>query len=102
MPPPLPLSLLRHEWKVTNEKTVSRRSRPMRVCLEEVGHAPAVLPTLLGHPAVPLDDDVDDLLLAGADVDNLHLAVFEAEDEVSTIEIPRRDPDVLTAFLNVN
>ena len=53
-------------------------------------------------PAVPLDDDVDDLLLAGADVDNLHLAVFEAEDEVSTIEIPRRDPGVLTAFLNVN
>ena len=104
MPPPLPLSLL-NEWKVTNEKTVSRpipTNESGGVCLEEVGHAPAVLPALLGHPAVPLDDDVDDLLLAGADVDNLHLAVFEAEDEVSTIEISRRDPGVLTAFLNVN
>ena len=72
------------------------------LCLEEVGHASAVLPTLLGDPAVPLDDDVDDLLLAGADVDNLDLAVFEAKDKISTIDIPRRSPFTLTAFLNVN
>ena len=61
-----------------------------------------MLPALLGDPAVPLDDDVDDLLLAGADVHNLDLAVFEAEDEVSTTDIPGRDPFTLTAFLNVN
>ena len=61
-----------------------------------------MLPALLGNPAVPLDDDVDDLLLAGADVHNLYLAVFEAEDEISTIGIPRRVPCTLTAFLSVN
>ena len=61
-----------------------------------------MLPSLLGNPAVPLDDDVDDLLLFGADVHYLYLAVFEAEDEVSTIYIFPRDPCTLTAFLNVN
>ena len=56
-------------------------------CLEEVSHTPPVLPTLLRDPAVPLDDDVDDFLLDGVDVHDLYLAVFEAEDEVSTIDI---------------
>ena len=89
----------------TNQKTVSRQiptNESERLCLEEVSHTPAVLPALLGHPAVSLYDDVDDLLLAGADVHNLHLAVFEAEDEVSSIGVPRRDSGTLTAFLNVS
>ena len=72
------------------------------LCLEEVSHAPPVLPSLLGDPAVPLDDDVDDLLLTGVDVHNLDLAVFEAEDKVSTTDIPGRHLTTLTAFLNVN
>ena len=57
------------------------------LCLEEVSHTPPVLPTLFRDPAVPLDDDVDDFLLDGVDVHDLYLAVFEAEDEVSTIDI---------------
>ena len=57
------------------------------LCLEEVSHTPPVLPTLLRDPAVPLDDDVDNFLLDGVDVHDLYLAVFEAEDEVSTIDI---------------
>ena len=57
------------------------------LCLEEVSHTPPVLPALLRDPAVPLDDDVDDFLLDGVDVHDLYLAVFEAEDEVSTIDI---------------
>ena len=72
------------------------------LCLEEVSHTPPVLPTLLRDPAVPLDDDVDDLLLTGGDVHNLDLAVFEAEDEVSTTDIPACHLSTLTAFLNVN
>ena len=54
------------------------------VNLEEVRHAPSVLPTFLGHATVSLDDDCDHLLLAGVDVDNLDLAVFETEDKVSS------------------
>ena len=46
-----------------------------------------MLPALLRDPAVPLDDDVDNFLLDGVDVHDLYLAVFEAEDEVSTIDI---------------
>ena len=57
------------------------------LCLEEVSHTPPVLPALLRDPAVPLDDDVDNFLLDGVDVHDLYLAVFEAEDEVSTIDI---------------
>ena len=90
---------------VTNQKTVYLRistNESAGLCLEEVSHTPPVLPTLLRDPAVPLDDDVDDLLLAGVDVHNLDLAVFEAEDEVSTTDIPGRHLTTLTAFLNVN
>ena len=61
-----------------------------------------MLPALLSDPAVPLDDDVDDLLLTGGDVDNLDLAVLEAEDEVAAIDIPARDPCTLAVFLNLN
>ena len=43
-----------------------------------------MLPALLGHSAVSLDDDGDHLLLAGVDVDHLDLAVFETEDEISS------------------
>ena len=46
-----------------------------------------MLPALPSDPAVPLDDHVDDLLLGRADVDDLHLAVLEAEDEVTAIDI---------------
>ena len=90
---------------LTKKKTVYRRfstNVSAGLCLEEVSHTPPMLPTLLRDPAVPLDDDVDDLLLTGVNVHNLYLAVFEAEDEVSTIDIFRRDPCTLTAFLNVN
>ena len=72
------------------------------LCLEEVSHTPPMLPTLLRDPAVPLDDDVDDFLLDGVDVHDLYLAVFEAEDEVSSTDIPGRHLTTLTAFLNVN
>ena len=43
-----------------------------------------MFPTFLGDTTVPLDDDSDHLLLAGVDVDNLDLAVFETEYEVSS------------------
>ena len=62
-----------------------------------------MVPALLGDPAVPLDDHIDDLLLAGADVDDLHLAVLtlvlEAEDEVSPTDIPRTEASRLFTLL---
>ena len=90
---------------VTNEETVSQHiltNGSAGTCLEEVSHAPAVLPAFLRDPAVSLDDDVDDLLLTGCDVHNLDLAVLEAEDEVAAIDIPARDPCTLAVFLNLN
>ena len=90
---------------LTKKKTVYRRfstNVSAGLCLEEVSHTPPMLPTLLRDPAVPLDDDVDDFLLDGVDVHDLYLAVFEAEDEVSSTDIPGRHLTTLTAFLNVN
>ena len=50
---------------------------------------------------MPLDDDVDDLLLTGGDVDNLDLAVLEAEDEVAAApgHLPQPRQCVLAIFI---
>ena len=43
-----------------------------------------MLPALFGDLTMPLDDDSYDFLLAWVDVDNLNLAVFETENEVTS------------------